>query len=781
MPKLPTEQDLGPSPSLESRRGIATYDASPLAKGALALGQAAQSVGGSLLSVGISKLEQERRQDETLQDAQAQADLLTASAKRRSAISDATDATDLEKTNREGAQADLEAAANRITDPNRRALFLERARPTIETLGTAAKDKAFNITSDATRASTLQQLEDLKKTAISDQDPEKKAGYIDAGNALISGMEKEGYITAVQAQQQREAWGRSYAIDALNAMNPQARLAAARGGYEGALINYESSNNHRTVNPLGYAGLYQFGAPLLSTLGLYTPGANEDLKGWSKAPLKDTPTKWSGTFSIPGFPGVRTLADFRENPEAQRAAFLASTAYYDKEIDRRGLGKFIGQTVNGVPITREGIYTAAHLGGIAGTDSWLRGGNDAADQNGTKISKYARMAAQAGPGAGDPNERSLARYLDPQQRLALANGASRDMMNADRAAQNAQANETATVRSLMKDDEASILAQGAPLGQITPERVSAALGPTAAEEFARGRAQAVAFHDATNDWSQIPIEEIRARLGTLKPAAGAPGFENADRLFSVAEKQAQAIQKERQTDPAAAADRTPEVRAALQGASLDKPESYQAVAKARAIAQERLRIPEETRTLATKDELRTLWKPVAQALASGDDDQAHDALKVTMEKIGTAFGDENRKKVAGQMLAEAGASKAAAAMSMDILDELSRSRLPSKAQAKAYDQAKQQEQVRSNTIDWSPGRPRDAILDQAGTDYQTAGPADLGPAASYPTPTAQAIEILRSNPSPERIAAFNRPDRFGPGAAETVLKALGVQTGKRAE
>lgn len=775
MAKLPTEQDLGPAPSLESRAGIATYDVSPLAKGAAAIASGAQALGGSLLNTGLQGIERERRQDETLQDAQAQADLLTASAKRRSAIGDATDATDLEKTHREGAQADVEAAANRISDPNRRALFLERARPTIETLGTAAKDKAFNITSDATRATTLGQLEELKKTAINDQDPEKKAGYIDAGNALISGLEKEGYITAVQAQQQREAWGRSYAVDALNAMNPQQRLAQARGGYEGALINRESSNNPRVVNSLGYAGLYQFGAPLLKTLGLYTPGANEDLQGWSKS-SKDAPGKWSGTFNIPGFPGVRTLADFRENPEAQRAAFQASTAYYDKEIDRRGLGKFIGQTVNGVPITREGIYTAAHLGGIGGTDSWLRGGADPGDANGSKISQYARMAAQAGPGAGDPNERSLAKYLDPQQRLALANGATRDLVNQDRAAQNAQANEAATVKQLMKDDEASIMAQGAPITALTPERVSAALGPTQAEQFAQNRSQAVAFHDQTNDWSQIPIEEIRSRLGVLRPAPGTPGYDSAQQYFSIAEKQAAAIQKERQTDPAAAADKTPEVRAALQGASLDRPESYQAVAKARAIAQERLRIPEDLRVPMTRAEAQQVAKPLELAQQGGDPREIRDVLTDTVKQLQAGFGEQSDTALQ-QVIKEAHIGRAGAEMAAVVLRKLANREMPTPQDARALDQAQQTSAADRAVAGVAPTPPTrgaplplntDPTAGATGTDYLNPQ-APVAARPTFPTPDAGAVDMLRKKPDLAR--QFDRT--YGPGASERVLAITG--------
>lgn len=231
MPRLPSAEELGLLPSLESRRGIATYDATPLACGAAAIGEGIQKIGNAGLGIGLDMVQRDRRQSETLEDAQAQADLLSASARRRSAIGDATDPADLEKANREGAEADLQAAANRISDPARRELFLARGRPTLDTLGIAAKDKAFNLNSDAKRAEVAGQLESLKKTAIADQDPINKDGHIKAGQALISGLENEGYLTATEAQRQREQWGRSYAIDALNALPPAARLAQARGSY----------------------------------------------------------------------------------------------------------------------------------------------------------------------------------------------------------------------------------------------------------------------------------------------------------------------------------------------------------------------------------------------------------------------------------------------------------------------------------------------------------------------------------------------------------------------
>lgn len=168
---------------------------------------------------------------------------------------------------------------------------------------------------------------------------------------------------------------------------------SGRRGFEAVLINRESSGNPTVVNTLGYAGLYQFGAPRLQTLGLYTPGAGENLQSWSKT-ARSTPGKWSGTFNIPGHENVRTLQDFLANPEAQRTAFRLHTEQMDREIAANGFDRYIGQTVQGVPITREAIHAMLHLGGVGGARGFLTGTGNAPDAYGTRVRDYAAMASQ---------------------------------------------------------------------------------------------------------------------------------------------------------------------------------------------------------------------------------------------------------------------------------------------------------------------------------------------------------------------------------------------------
>jgi hypothetical protein len=180
----------------------------------------------------------------------------------------------------------------------------------------------------------------------------------------------------------------------------QVRILAS-GNLDSRLAQRESDGDPTVVNKLGYVGTYQFGAPRLADLGVYTPGQGENLAGWSKTPA-NAPGKWSGTFNIPGFPDVKTLDDFRNNPGAQKAAYDLHQQRTDKEIDDLGLGNYVGQTVGGVPITRDGIRAMVHLAGANGALKTLSSGGayNPADANGTTALDYARLGdSGASPGS----------------------------------------------------------------------------------------------------------------------------------------------------------------------------------------------------------------------------------------------------------------------------------------------------------------------------------------------------------------------------------------------
>jgi hypothetical protein len=164
------------------------------------------------------------------------------------------------------------------------------------------------------------------------------------------------------------------------------------------LLRMESGGDAELVNRFGYAGLFQFGAPLLADLGLYTPGPTEDLSTWSKTE-RAAPGKWTGTFSIPGFPTVRTLSDFLDSRDAQLAAFNFHRARMEQQIERRGLDGYLDQEIRGTTITRTGLMYMIHLGGPGGAQRVLQtqGRTNPKDANGTSLLDYARVGAKIRP------------------------------------------------------------------------------------------------------------------------------------------------------------------------------------------------------------------------------------------------------------------------------------------------------------------------------------------------------------------------------------------------
>lgn len=155
----------------------------------------------------------------------------------------------------------------------------------------------------------------------------------------------------------------AYSSTSVQAGPPQGDISA----FNASLARTESGGDLNVRNAEGYTGRYQFGQARLDDFNREngTQYSTDDLRG--NEPLTEAVQAWH-------------VGDI------------------DSFIDRNGLSQFEGQTVNGVPITRNGMRAMAHLGGNGGLQKFLTSGGqyNPADSNGTSLADYARTHGQVG-------------------------------------------------------------------------------------------------------------------------------------------------------------------------------------------------------------------------------------------------------------------------------------------------------------------------------------------------------------------------------------------------
>lgn len=178
-----------------------------------------------------------------------------------------------------------------------------------------------------------------------------------------------------------------------NAIVPTASPAASVvpsgvGGVQSSLRTTESSNNptafRTNQDGRSFGGLVQMGAARLT-----------DYSNATGAPAM-TPDQYA---ALP----------------AEEQAKVEDWHFNDirSQIRSRGLDQYIGQNINGVPMTEDGMIAVAHLGGMSGLSQHLstQGAYNPSDELGTSLSDYA--ARHGGASATDTQMYS-AGLADPE-------------------------------------------------------------------------------------------------------------------------------------------------------------------------------------------------------------------------------------------------------------------------------------------------------------------------------------------------------------------------------
>ena len=499
-PVLPTEEDVGRLPNLEppnEEAEVRVPDYTRIGN----IGRGLEGLGQGISEVG-NAAEDVQKQNDALDVTRADSFLKQHIVGMKQAFSQDPDYSTFGQRFDEQASAANEAAAQTISNPNLRAKFQADAGILTADARAQVMNRGFELgqqTKVAALQGALEQDKNLyANPANSDEDRAKIRADIDA---KINLNVQTGLISPAQGYQYGQTYIKGAVEQDANTQlqsDPLGLKVDTTGvGSFGRLAQSESGGNYGVVNKLGYAGKYQFGAPRLEDLGEYTPGQNESVAGG-----KWTGQKWSGSFDIPGHPEVKTINDFLASPTAQNAAFQAHVTKMDEEIKSNGLDKYEGQTVAGVPITKEGLYNMLHLGGVGSTSRFLQSGgqDNPKDANGTSILNYAAMGARS----------SRYALLDPDDKALLLNKADAKLKL-----------DNSAIRGLVADDVGSIRSTGQGLN-IDPQKISESLTSAELNKYVEDRADAKTFYDNTNDMLSLPPEQIQQRLDRLQPQPGTP-------------------------------------------------------------------------------------------------------------------------------------------------------------------------------------------------------------------------------------------------------------------
>jgi len=433
MAKLPSAYDLGPLNTGGGLRPVALADASGYANAGRAIVQGAQNLGQGISRAvnDISAVDaQEAAKNTQLEVARANANTTVKLLDQSSALSQDQEPDPVKYgTN---ANTAITEAASGITDPRARQLFIEQSKDNAARIRIGAEQRLQTLNRDKAMAADMDTLTTLRNRGINNPDPGAIKITNESATKLIDSWQAKGYITATQAQQMRRTWVSEFVEGKVNTLPPLERVETLQG-FDRGLMQRESSGDPRKMNQLGYAGLYQFGAPRLVDLGVYAPGGAENIATWSKGGTN----KWTGTFNIPGHPEVKTIEDFRNNAAAQQAVYAIHTQKMDQEIEQQGLAQYIGKPIGGVVMTREAIKAMMHLGGAGGAKKYLASGGevDPADANGTKLSDYAKLGARTGGGTLSD---AAMQFIDPSKRNAMLVTAQNDVLQLATKASQAQ-------------------------------------------------------------------------------------------------------------------------------------------------------------------------------------------------------------------------------------------------------------------------------------------------------------------------------------------------------
>ena len=754
MARLPDDTVLGQLPSANSGRPIAQYDTSSIGAGISNLGK-----GMSNAAWDIAKVQAKQQSDEdALDTAKAESQYLLDKVKLNKQVKDETDYNGLsEKYSPLYTQA-RDNAANLIRNPRAREQFLLKRTPDTQNSIFAVEDHAFSLQKDKEISSANDRLEELRNNALR-ADPAQRGQFIKAGNDLISGLVSSQYIDNTQAQKLRKAWTEKYAEGAISVLPAEEQINLLREAPKGkdAVLDRIGGLENATGDPAARSatssamGNFQFiNSTWLDTVKKNRPDIANGRSDEDLLALRSDP-KLS-----------REMAGYllNENESALKAQGIETTP------GNLYLAHFLGAGAAAKVLKADKDTPVADIVGADAVkaNQSILGGKTV----GSVVGWAERKMGGTARGSG-----GLIDFIPEDKRVAMLQRAQVTVLNDVRKADSDAALEQYQVKSAIEDDIASMRSTGTGLNSINPETVARNFGSKVAQEWQDRRNDAHSAWVVTHDMSSLTDAQMSQRLASIAPKAGEGDFTRKQAIYSEAVKAADAVRKQRATDPAGSVNDDPAVRQANEAYNAKDPETYKAVIDARMAAQGRAGIPVEAQSPITKSEASAMTAPLRQMLPG----QEKQTVEAVVNQFKQVYGDK-----ADQALAYAlGVSRVDDETSQQVagvLRKLAKGAVPTRqeidasrtgADVSAADKAVTAVRP-ANRIDpaWNTLR---SMSDQ-GTDQ----PSEATIPAQAPKPTgvnvpAKAIRDLRANPD----LASDFDAKYGKGASKRIFDAYPVR------
>lgn len=767
MPRLPDDSVLGGLPSANSGRAIATFDTSAPGRAMDALGQGIARAGAGIAR-GIESFTEDQ---DNLALNKAKSGYLT----EKVAID--------EELSRENDPEKIKAFPQRyeelstrwggtLSNPRHKEAWNNDMMPRVAADGARARTNLFNAERNQELADA-DELADMMQQIGADpkQSDENRQAALEVMQERIDELQKRGYINPLEAQTRHKQWARGYAWSSLRAVSPAERIAAMGGGstpadvakaYEGmnetqhadVLMEVFRKTGGQVINPQKTPWCGAFVDGILGLSGKAQRGSLRAADFLNYGTPTDAPSKGDVVVFKPQAAGSSGHVGFVISVDGDKVRYIAGNDANKVQEATLPLGEVAGFRVPppaGSPLP-------------AGMETSKRGENLA-----QKAETYTRSSRAA----------QMADFLTSDDRVRMTREAEAELKRQDTTERNQRKEVSAVIENDVEQDLRSMEVTGVGREGLTREKVQAALGPKAAQEWEANRTRAKQIYDAVGTGTELLTkDELDDRVNSIRPKGGEGDFTEQEATYAKARKKADAIISERENDPAIAAERHPVLKQARQAAQYEGegPTRTLAPASAQSIVAARMKVQEQLGILDPSPITRNEGAIIARQLRMiGEDNSA--GLDRFMRTLERTYG-EYAKYVLSSALTQEKVNRDLSNAATDILFNIVKGNAVTPAQAapavSAVDNQQLTDAMSGQVRQGSERRSafgkafREGERAQAVEMRQRAETRDAEPSVTYDPADVRALWDGRANPD----MVMNFELKYGPKTAEKILKDI---------